>query len=77
MKDSLDEKSNWERLLNKPNLSLQEKQVLVLQEAEKMEQKALRKERLKRVQGQLADTDEDIDEFYIQAIKAKISLLEN
>lgn len=79
MHKSLKATKHWEKFLRNENLTDQEKAERILLEAEKLEEMARRKEMLSKVKphdAANAQEDEEIDQIYINAIKAKLAILE-
>jgi len=71
-------KTNWEKHLKDDKLTYKEKVETVLNDAKLLEMRAKRKEDMHRKIRNADDVleDEDIDDCYVESIKAKIAVLE-
>jgi hypothetical protein len=72
--------SQVDLILKKKNLDPKERKELLQSEVEKLEEKAKRKEMVKKYKikrGEEADDDDEVDQIYISAIKAKLQMLGN
>lgn len=70
---------NWEKYLNSQEIDEQQKAALLLREAEKLEQLAHKKELVTKFKGKdmfQRNEEDEIDTCYINAIKAKLAVLE-